>query len=238
MKHDSDMSFAPPALTTAVFIDADNISARHAATIFAEGGRSPRMMRAYGDAIRAKEWRAHHAVEFRDTGTGKNASDLALAVDAIDAAHSCGLTRVIICSSDGDFRHLALALRAMGVHVIGIGEAAKRPKPFATVCSRWIGLPDLSEYGVGPVSLSDQRLCEVLRDFIKVNSKGGRGVAISQINRHVMSDISKQDQTVPSRWRRCLSDTDKFAVDRTDADGTRLPDPMVRFLPDGFRASA
>lgn len=222
------------ALTTAVFIDADNLSAGHAGTILKHAGPAPRLLRAYGDATKAKAWRAHHAVEFRDTGTGKNASDLALAVDAMNAAHLYGLTHILICSSDGDFRHLALALRKIGVAVTGMGEEAKRPKPFADVCGQWISLKELSKSNEQCSRLSDRQLCEKLRDFIRTNSKQGKGVTISELNNRARPELTRQDDTVGARWRNCLNDEKLFDIRKTDTSGAKLPEPMVRFRQEGF----
>ena len=237
MKH--DLALAVPqtsASDTGVFIDADNLSSRHAEEIVGNSGRAPRILRAYGNAATAKGWEQHPAVQFIHTGTGKNASDIALAVDAMDTVHRFDLKKTMICSSDGDFRHLALTLRAHGTTVIGSGEK-KAPMSFRSACSEWTTLDTkraCSDVAVGP--LSDEDLNDRLRRFIRENSKQGRGVEISRLNRFVMSELQPEDGTVGGRWRNCLEQKDRFAIDRRDQSGAKAKDPMVRFLPEGFPA--
>ena len=70
---------------------------------------------------------------------GKNAADLALAIDAIDLFHTGGIEGFCLVSSDSDFSHLALRLREHGVMVIGYGER-KAPASFRRACDRFIEL--------------------------------------------------------------------------------------------------
>ncbi len=70
------------------------------------------------------------------SGSGKNAADLRLCIDALDLAHRHKLDGFAIASSDGDFGHLAHYLRETGFIVIGIGEA-KTPQGFRLACTRF-----------------------------------------------------------------------------------------------------
>lgn len=247
MKHDRNLTFSHTrashagvfarASETGVFVDADNLSAQHADRILREGGHSPRLLRAYGNAATAQGWDARHAFQFIHTGIGKNASDIALAVDATEAAHGHSLKRILICSSDGDFRHLALKLRALGKTVVGMGES-KTPSSFRSACSDWItlGAKEADRDGkCGP--LSDDAICERLRSFIATHSKGGQGVAISRINEFVMMKLALEDCTARTRWRDCLNQENRFAFDKGNVAGVSPSEPMVRFLPSGFAPS-
>nr|WP_325248881.1 NYN domain-containing protein [Amylibacter sp.] len=136
----------------AVFIDGDNVSAAHAEAILEEiasfGEISLR--RIYGDfsSPRMNRW-SENQVQFGivaqhvpSTTTGKNASDIALVIDAIDQLHSGLYDGFFIVSSDGDYTRLAHRIREEGVHVYGIGER-KTPEAFRMACKRFIYIENL-----------------------------------------------------------------------------------------------
>src|SRR4029453_11288142 len=131
----------------AVLIDADNTSSRIVAGLFEEiapfGEASVR--RIYGDfsSPRLKSWTEilqKHAIDpyqqFAYT-TGKNASDIALVIDAMDLLHSGRLDGFCLVSSDSDFTRLASRLREQGADVYGFG-AQKTPESFRQACRRFI----------------------------------------------------------------------------------------------------
>lgn len=131
----------------AVLIDADNASAKIAGKLFEEitkiGEASVR--RIYGDfsSQRLKSWAdilAHHAIvpqqQFANA-TGKNASDMALVIDAMDLLHSGRFDGFCLVSSDSDFTRLASRIREQGVDVYGFGEQ-KTPESFRKACRRFI----------------------------------------------------------------------------------------------------
>jgi uncharacterized LabA/DUF88 family protein len=134
-------------LRLAVLIDADNASPRIADGLFAEiaqiGEASVR--RIYGDfsGTRLKSWAevlAKHAImphqNFANT-VGKNASDIALVIDAMDLLHSGRFDAFCLVSSDSDFTRLAARIREQGVDVYGFGEQ-KTPESFRQACKRFI----------------------------------------------------------------------------------------------------
>lgn len=139
-------SSKPPLL--AVLIDADNISAKHAEAMFEEiaslGEASIR--RIYGDFSGSgaqgwtKEKLAALAIvphqQFANT-TGKNASDIALVIDAMDILHSGRFDGFVLISSDSDFTRLASRIREQGVDVFGMGMR-KTPAAFVMACKRFI----------------------------------------------------------------------------------------------------
>ncbi|MBY6069252.1 NYN domain-containing protein [Leisingera aquaemixtae] len=143
----------PPLL--AVLIDADNISAKYAEAMFEEiasfGEASIR--RIYGDFAGGgpqgwnKEKLAALAIvphqQFANT-TGKNASDIALVIDAMDILHSGRFDGFVLISSDSDFTRLASRIREQGVDVFGMGMR-KTPAAFVKACKRFIYVENLLE---------------------------------------------------------------------------------------------
>ena len=138
----------------AVLIDADNASARHASAIFEEVARlgEANVRRIYGDFStgRLKGWDAATRAlaileqQSRCNTTGKNASDIALVIDAMDLMHTAKLDGVCLVSSDSDFTRLAQRLREHGLVVYGFGER-KTPETFRAACNRFIYVENLAE---------------------------------------------------------------------------------------------
>lgn len=131
----------------AVLIDADNAQASVLTELLAEISKygTASVKRAYGDwtTPNLKGWKSHlqkHAIQpvqqFSFT-TGKNATDSALIIDAMDLLHSAQLDGFCLVSSDSDFTRLATRLRESGVAVYGFGEH-KTPEPFVAACDRFI----------------------------------------------------------------------------------------------------
>lgn len=136
----------------AVLIDADNTSPKWTKAIFEEiaslGEASVR--RCYGDfsSQQMVGWNKVQA-EFglvphhQPANTvGKNASDIALVIDAMDLMHSGRFDGFILVSSDSDFTRLASRIREQGLDVYGIG-AKKTPDAFRKACKRFIFLENL-----------------------------------------------------------------------------------------------
>src|SRR6266705_5006933 len=131
----------------AIVIDADNTSPRIAAGLFEEVAKfgEARVRRIYGDfsGQRLKSWAdilQKYAIDpyqqFAYT-TGKNASDIALVIDAMDLLHSGRLDGFCLVSSDSDFTRLASRLREQGADVFGFGEQ-KTPESFRQACRKFI----------------------------------------------------------------------------------------------------
>ena len=117
----------------ALLIDGDNISIRHDATLKREAQKIGRLdvTRVYGGPCVSAEWLTTPGIRFMQAGTGKNAADLLLSIDAMELAFSGGIDAFAIASSDGDFTHLAQRLREKGHHVTGLGDA-RAPERFRT----------------------------------------------------------------------------------------------------------
>lgn len=149
-------------IRVALFIDADNSPSRKIDNIIAElaalGVVSIR--RAYGNwrSPRLESWvnvlheNAIQPVQQFDLVKGKNATDMAMAIDAMDVLHSKPVEVFCLVSSDCDFTPLVTRLRAEGKQVIGFGER-KSPEPYVNACSRFVYLDDLPE----PLSIQPLR---------------------------------------------------------------------------------
>ncbi|MGG7644690.1 NYN domain-containing protein [Rhodovulum sp. YNF3179] len=136
----------------AVLIDADNTSPQWAEAIFEEiaslGEASVR--RIYGDfsSGQLKGWSdrlAHYALVPHHSPAntvGKNASDIALVIDAMDILHSGRFDGFVLISSDSDFTRLASRIREQGLDVYGIGQK-KTPDAFRKACKRFIFVENL-----------------------------------------------------------------------------------------------
>lgn len=131
---------APAAQATALFVDGENLSQDHAGRILtALGPRgTTRLARVYGDMSRGV-WTGATGFRFIHAGSGKNAADLLMCIEAMAAWQTGRYTTFAIATSDRDFSHLALWLREAGATVIGFGEA-KAPLALRNACSVWIAL--------------------------------------------------------------------------------------------------
>ncbi len=131
----------------AILIDGDNASPTLIGKILSEAGKHglTTIRRIYGDWTMSnmKGWKDalnNHAVQpiqqFRYT-IGKNATDSAMIIDAMDILHSGLVEGFCIVSSDSDYTRLATRIRESGIFVMGIGEA-KTPRPFVNACNLFV----------------------------------------------------------------------------------------------------
>ncbi len=134
-------------LNLAVLIDGDNIPSAHVKEmmeVIAKYG-NPTIKRIYGD------WTNPHLSKWKNLllqnaitpiqqyayTSGKNATDSAMIIDAMDILYSEKVNGFCLVSSDSDFTKLATRLREAGMQVIGIGEK-KTPTPFIVACDKFI----------------------------------------------------------------------------------------------------
>lgn len=138
----------------AVLIDADNISHHYVAPMMQEIARygNPTIKRIYGDWTRPNlnGWKSlllDYAIspvqQFAYT-SGKNSTDSALIIDAMDVLYANKADAFCLVSSDSDFTRLAMRLREAGLIVYGIGEM-KTPNAFIAACDRFIYLEILQQ---------------------------------------------------------------------------------------------
>ncbi|HEX8561388.1 MAG TPA: NYN domain-containing protein [Flavobacterium sp.] len=139
----------PKELKLAVLIDADNVPYSNVKGMMEEIAKygTPTTKRIYADWTRpnATGWKGvllEHAitpVQQYSYTTGKNSSDSALIIDAMDLLYAGKVDGFCIVSSDSDFTRLAIRLRESGMRVIGIGEK-KTPVSLISACDRFIFL--------------------------------------------------------------------------------------------------
>src|SRR5210317_1173826 len=137
----------------AVLIDGDNIPSAFVKEMMEEIAKygNPTIKRIYGDWTNPKlaKWKAvllENAitpVQQYSYTTGKNATDSAMIIDAMDILYSEKVDGFCLVSSDSDFTKLATRLREAGLVVYGIGEK-KTPEPFIVACDKFIYLEILA----------------------------------------------------------------------------------------------
>jgi hypothetical protein len=134
-------------INLAVLIDGDNIPSAYVKEMMEEIAKygNPTIKRIYGDWTNPKlsKWKnlllenAITPIQQYAYTTGKNATDSAMIIDAMDILYSNKVSGFCIVSSDSDFTRLATRLREAGMNVIGIGEK-KTPNPFIVACDKFI----------------------------------------------------------------------------------------------------
>ena len=184
------MAANDPAKRIALLIDADNAPAGKIDVILAEVARhgEANVRRAYGN------WKNPHLKGWEETlhahairpiqqfaySTGKNASDMAMVIDAMDMLYARNLDGFAIVSSDADFTPLVMRLRSESLKVYGFGEK-KTPEPFVKACSTFLYLENLGESesaGATPAARpmaasalrSDTKLVQLLRSAVDAAS--------------------------------------------------------------------
>lgn len=194
------------AAKLAVLIDADNAQPSIVAALLAEIAKygTAHVKRAYGD------WTDNHLKSWKDElltqsiqpiqqfgyTRGKNATDSALIIDAMDLLYSGRFDGFCIVSSDSDFTRLAGRIRESGLLVYGFGER-KTPEPFVSACDKFIyvenlaGKPD-EEAPLKPRSAAqlkqDSGLVNLLRNAVEAASDDDGWATLGAVG----SIISKQ----------------------------------------------
>ena len=134
-------------LRLAVLIDADNASRTAMKDVMAEVAvyGTPTIKRIYGDwtSPNMNSWKsilletAITPIQQYSYTTGKNSTDSAMIIDAMDILYSGTCDGFVLVSSDSDFTRLATRLREAGMKVYGMGEK-KTPKPFIVACDKFV----------------------------------------------------------------------------------------------------
>lgn len=153
-------------LRLAVLIDADNIPYSNVKGMMEEIAKygTPTFKRIYGDWTRPNTagWKnvllqnAITPIQQYSYTTGKNATDSAMIIDAMDILYSGKVEGFCLVSSDSDFTRLATRLREAGMLVLGIGEK-KTPDPFITACDKFIYIEILALDDVQPETKRGQK---------------------------------------------------------------------------------
>jgi len=174
-------------LKIAVLIDADNVSDKYVKVIFDEVNNhgTATYKRIYGDWTKPQfsQWKnvllnySISPIQQYAYTVGKNATDAALIIDAMDILYSGQVDGFCIVSSDSDFTRLASRLREAGKYVLGMGEK-KTPVPFISACEKFKYLevllqaiePTPLKNGNTSGKLDDLALIDTLKIIINENS--------------------------------------------------------------------
>ncbi len=153
-------------LRLAVLIDADNVPRRYIKPVMDEIAvyGNPTVKRIYGDwtAPSLAKWKddllesALTPIQQYSYTYGKNSTDSAMIIDAMDILYSGNVDGFCLVSSDSDFTRLALRLREAGKKVIGLGER-KTPNPFIAACDRFIYIEVLLTAAAVPAAAPQKR---------------------------------------------------------------------------------
>ncbi|MCJ7871397.1 NYN domain-containing protein [Marinovum sp. 2_MG-2023] len=199
----------------AVLIDADNTSPKYTKAIFDEiatlGEASVR--RCYGDfsSQQMAGWSRVQA-EFglvphhQPANTvGKNASDIALVIDAMDLLHSGRFDGFVLVSSDSDFTRLASRVREQGLDVYGMGQR-KTPDAFRKACKRFIFLENIGEDEVreAPSTRSLEEARNLIFKAMEGIEQGDEWYTLGQIGQFIIA--ANPDFDTRSYGQRKLSD--------------------------------
>ena len=228
----------------ALLIDADNTTPRGidpVLTVMAELGQV-NIKRAYGNFAKNNlaNWdKITHRYGIQphqqfDMTAGKNATDMAMTIDAIDLLYQGKVDGFGIMSSDSDFTPLATRLRQDGLIVYGFGSVSKTPVAFKSACTRFIDIDALiggseqaSEQGAPPAKSgkpedrnekkgADAELIDLLGSAMKAANRDDKGFAplnqVAQIagNR---SSFDKRNYGY-SRLIDLFEDIDVFQIER------------------------
>ncbi len=153
-------------LHLAVLIDGDNIPSAYVKELLEEVAKygNPTLKRIYGDWTKPSlvKWKkvllenAITPIQQYGYTTGKNATDSAMIIDAMDILYSEKVKGFFLVSSDSDFTKLAIRLREAGMIVYGVGEK-KTPNPFIVACDKFIYLEILKNETEQGLSTSSRK---------------------------------------------------------------------------------
>ena len=181
-------------INLAVLIDGDNIPSGSVKEMMEEIAKygNPTIKRIYGDWTKPNlsKWKslllenAITPIQQYAYTTGKNATDSAMIIDAMDILYSEKVNGFCLVSSDSDFTRLATRLREAGMQVIGIGEK-KTPNPFIVACDKFIYIEILKDQSKERESESEK---DVTKDTVdKITAKEIKLIATT------ITDLSDDD---------------------------------------------
>lgn len=249
-------------LKVALFIDADNAPSKEIGNVLAELATvgSVSIRRAYGNWkssfldpwTRLLHEHAIQPIQQFDLVKGKNATDMAMAVDAMDVLFNKSVDVFCLVSSDCDFTPLVMRLRAEGKQVIGFGER-KAPEPFVNACSRFLyfdqpamdltqaeTLPDVEKGLAQKISLApgvgkrsgrelkcDTRLMNLLRNAVEFAADGQGWAVLSAVGSHIANQASFDPRNYGyRRLLELIEAIDLFEVKRVTVKNSQ---PKIRY---------
>ena len=188
----------------ALFIDADNAPARKFEEVLSEVAKYGvvTIRKAYGNwknpSIKPWEDLLHEyaiqPIQQYDLTKGKNASDIALVIDAMDIMYTKDIDVMCFVSSDCDFTPMVTRALAEGKVVLGFGER-KTPSPFVNACSKFLFL-DQEPKNNGSVQTkpknikSDTKLINLLRQAIEATEEGNGWAGLGPVGSHISNKTS------------------------------------------------
>lgn len=230
----------------AVLIDADNVSSKYISHILDEVSKygTPTYKRIYGDWTKPNlgSWKdilLEHSItpiqQYAYT-VGKNATDSAMIIDAMDILYSNNVEGFCIVSSDSDFTKLAARLRESGMYVIGMGMKST-PAAFRSSCEVFKYLEVLFQKPSAQQDKADGTsqttpdiigtdLNEII-DSIKIiveDDPSDDGVHLSQVGNLLNKKYPDFDARNYgfNKLRHLIASTNQFEVNRTNANGVSI----------------
>ena len=193
----------------AVLIDSDNVSSKYAATIFEELDKYglSTYRRIYGNWSKGNGWNESLLLDYSilpvqqfSYTSGKNATDMAMVIDAMDILYRGKVQRFCLVTSDSDFTRLAVRLREENMFVLGMGES-KTPQALTRACNRFIHLNLVAEQnkasGVSDADVSEETNVTTLREIKEfiyaLLSENGGQVDLAQIGNRLNDRFSDFD---------------------------------------------
>jgi len=222
-------------LRLAVLIDADNVPYSNIKEMLEEIAKNgtPTIKRIYADWTKptVSGWKnvllenAITPIQQYSYTSGKNSSDSALIIDAMDILYADKVEGFCIVSSDSDFTRLATRLREAGMKVIGIGEQ-KTPTPFITACDKFIYIEILK---VAKAATAEKDVAEISRPQKENKPLNKPDKALLTLLTNSISDLADE-----SGWT-FLGDLGNFILkNKTDFDprnyGFQKLLPLIRSL--------
>ena len=208
MNDQSSAHFVPKP-RVALLVDGDNLSHVHAGALILNSAKygALTVKRVYGNMARLPDWDKAPGFRAVHAGTGKNATDLLLAVEAMVLMLTGQADVLIIASSDGDFSHLAQNLTERGLHVIGLGQA-KAPAKFRKSCTAFheIGTPATPIATVAPKPIASAAPDPLVQKTRNLIAQDPSGLAITLLATRMSKDNAFQiSQTQYKTWRAFLT---------------------------------
>ena len=187
----------------AVLFDADNVPASQVQEMLNEIAKYgvPTIKRIYGDWTKPNlaGWKsvllenAITPIQQYSYTTGKNATDSAMIIDAMDILHSNKVDGFCIISSDSDFTRLATRLRESSKYVIGMGER-KTPRPFIVSCDKFIYIENLGNDDEETPTKKEASETEEVKPVPAPKEK--IGYALIKLLRHTINDLADDNDWV------------------------------------------
>ena len=237
----------------AVLIDADNVPYSNIKGMLDEIAKlgTPTIKRIYGDWTRptVAGWKPallEHAItpiqQYSYT-SGKNSTDSAMIIDAMDILHSEKVNGFCLVSSDSDFTRLATRLRESGMFVVGLGQK-KTPSPFIVACDKFIYIEILeskerpkSKFST-PVMIEtsdydmmDQRFINLLKDSIEDLGDDNGWAFLAELGNLIIKkkpDFDPRNYGFLKLTPLIKSLSEYFEVDERDVENKRIKHIYVR----------